>query len=193
MPPFISQHTVVAYLEDLPGVLTRVTTLARRRGYNIVSLAVGATEKAGISRLTLVFDADADGARRLVANLYKLVNVLFVEHAKGGQEIIARELALVKVTATSDSRAALLQLVDAFKARAIDIDATSIVVELTDTAERVDSFVSVLAGYGIIELVRTGTVAMRRGVEASLVKKRGEALSLSILPPSGDDDDDKAA
>jgi len=189
MPPFVTQHTVVAYLEDLPGVLTRVTTLVRRRGYNIASLTVGGTEKQGVSRVTLVFDADADGARRLVANLYKLVNVLFVEHAKGGQEVVARELALVKVTATNDSRAAILQLVEAFKARPVDIDATSMILEITDMAERIDSFVSVLDGYGILEVVRTGTVAMRRGVDASFVERRTEALSASLLPPSGDDEE----
>jgi acetolactate synthase I/III small subunit len=187
MPPFITQHTIVAYLEDLPGVLTRVTTLVRRRGYNIASLSVGGTEKAGVSRLTVVFDADADGARRLVANLYKLV--LFVEHAKGGQEVVSRELALIKVTATSSSRAAILQLVEAFKARAVDIDAACMVLELTDTAERIDSFVQVLEGYGILELVRTGTVAMRRGIDAAFVEKRAEALSASMLPPAGDDDE----
>jgi acetolactate synthase-1/3 small subunit len=189
MPPFITQHTVVAYLEDLPGVLTRVTTLVRRRGYNIASLTVGGTEKQGVSRVTLVFDADADGARRLVANLYKLVNVLFVEHAKGGQEVVSRELALVKVTATNDSRAGILQLVEAFKARAVDIDAASMMLEITDTAERIDSFVNVLESYGILELVRTGTVAMRRGVDAAFVERRTEALSASLLPPSGDDEE----
>jgi acetolactate synthase-1/3 small subunit len=189
MAPFVTQHTVVAYLEDLPSVLTRVTTLVRRRGYNIASLTVGGTEKQGVSRVTLVFDADADGARRLVANLYKLVNVLFVEHAKGGQEVVSRELALVKVSATSDSRAAILQLVEAFKARAVDIDAGTMVLEITDTAERIDSFVSVLDAYGILELVRTGTVAMRRGTDASFVERRTEALSASMLPPSGDDEE----
>jgi acetolactate synthase-1/3 small subunit len=193
MPPFITQHTIVAYLEDLPGVLTRVTTLVRRRGYNIASLAVGGTEKRGVSRLTLVFDADADGARRLVANLYKLVNVLFVEHAKGGQEVVSRELALVKVAATSSSRGAILQLIEAFNARAVDIDPASLVIELTDSAERIDSLVQVLEAYGILELVRTGTIAMRRGVDAAFVERRTEALSASMLPPAGDDDDEAAA
>ena len=119
--------------------------------------------------------------------------MLFVEHAKGGQEVVSRELALVKVAATGANRGAILQLIEAFNARAVDIDPASLVVELTDSAERIDSLVQVLESYGILELVRTGTIAMRRGVDAAFVEKRTEALSASMLPPAGDDDDDEAA
>ena len=111
-------HTFVAYVEDKPGVLNRVASLMRRRAFNIESLTVGPTERDGVSRLTMVVDTDDMGARRLEANLYKLVNVLRVEIVTDLPSVV-RDLALVKVSADASSRAQVMQLVDVFRARVI--------------------------------------------------------------------------
>ena len=113
-------RTFIAYVEDLPGVLNRVTSLLRRRNYNIVSLTVGRTERAGVSRMTVVVEADEDAARRIEANLYKLVNVLFVEDTSRAATM-SRELALVKVRADAASRSEVMRLCDVFRARVVDV------------------------------------------------------------------------
>src|SRR5579863_3263057 len=104
-------RTFIAYVEDLPGVLNRITSLFRRRNYNIVSLTVGRTERPGVSRMTVVLEADEDAARRIEANLYKLVNVLFVQNASE-TATMARELALIKVRTTSADRGEVMRLCD---------------------------------------------------------------------------------
>jgi len=158
-------HTLVAYVEDKPGVLNRVASLFRRRAFNIESLTVGHTDQPGVSRMTIVVDSDDLGARRLEANLYKLVNVLRVEDVSGEAAVI-RDLALVKVTADGPARAQVMQLCDVFRARVVDVTNESLIIETTGTEDKIDSLVEVLRPYGIIEMVRTGIVAMRRGPAA---------------------------
>ena len=155
-------HTLVAYVEDKPGVLNRVASLFRRRAFNIESLTVGHTDQPGVSRMTIVVDSDDLGARRLEANLYKLVNVLRVEDVSG-EAVVVRDLALVKVTADGPARAQVMQLCDVFRARVVDVTNESLIIETTGTEDKIDSLVEVLRPYGIIEMVRTGIVAMRRG------------------------------
>jgi acetolactate synthase I/III small subunit len=155
-------HTFVAYVEDKPGVLNRVASLMRRRAFNIESLTVGHTDEAGVSRMTVVVDTDDMGARRLEANLYKLVNVLRVESVTSVPSVI-RDLALIKVTADANVRAQVMQLVDVFRARVVDVANDSLVIEITGTEDKIDGLVDVLRPFGIIEMVRTGIVAMRRG------------------------------
>jgi acetolactate synthase-1/3 small subunit len=154
-------HTFVAYVEDKPGVLNRVASLFRRRAFNIESLTVGHTEQPGVSRLTVVVDTDEFGARRVEANLYKLVNVLRVE-AVSDVPAVVRDLALIKVH-TNGNRAEVMQLVDVFRARVVDVQNESLIVEITGTEDKIDGLIDVLRPYGIIEMVRTGLVAMRRG------------------------------
>ena len=167
----------VAYVEDQPGVLNRVTSLFRRRGYNIVSLNVGRTHEAGVSRMTFVVEADEDTARRIEANLYKLVNVLSVEDITG-KPAMARGLALIKVTVGADKRSEVLQLCDVFRARAVDVGTDTLIVEITGDQGKIDGLVTILAPFGIAEMVQTGTVAMTRGV-------KGEAATgASQQPPS---------
>jgi len=158
-------HTLVAYVEDKPGVLNRVASLFRRRAFNIESLAVGHTDQAGVSRMTIVVDSDELGARRLEANLYKLVNVLRVEDVTD-QAAVVRDLALIKVSANTEARAQVMQLCDVYRARVLDVTNESLIVEITGTEDKLDSLIEVLRPYGIIELVRTGRVAMRRGATA---------------------------
>ena len=155
-------RTFVAHVEDRPGVLNRVVSLFRRRGYNIESLTVGRTEKEGVSRLTVVMEADDDAARRIEANLYKLVNVLFVEDLTR-TATVARDLALLKVRTTSETRPHLLQLAEVFRARAVDVTPDATVLEITAAADKIDNFIEVLRPFGIAEMVRTGLIAMKRG------------------------------
>jgi len=161
-PDAVKTHTIIAHVEDKPGVLNRIASLFRRRGFNIVSLTVGRTAEPGVSRLTLVIDADDDTARRIEANLYKLVNVLLVEDVTS-VPLISRELALIKVRAGSETRPRVLQVCEVFGARVIELTADMLTLELTATHDKIDDLVGVLRSEGIIEMVRTGVVAMARG------------------------------
>lgn len=156
------KHTLIAYVEDVPGVLNRVASLFRRRNFNIDSLTVGRTEQAGVSRLTVVVDATDAGARIVEANLYKLVNVIRVDDLTH-KPALNRELGLVKVKVTPDTRSQVLELVDVFRARVVDVDEESVVIEVTGTPEKIGKFEMVMRPYGILELVRTGSVSMARG------------------------------
>lgn len=156
------KHTLIAYVEDVPGVLNRVASLFRRRNFNIDSLTVGRTEQAGVSRLTVVVDATDAGARIVEANLYKLVNVLRVDDLTH-KPALNRELGLVKVKVNATTRSQVLEFVEMFRARVVDVDEESLVIEVTGTPEKIGKFEMVLRPYGILELVRTGSVAMARG------------------------------
>jgi acetolactate synthase I/III small subunit len=157
-------RTFIMHVEDLPGVLNRVTSLFRRRGYNIESLAVGRTEVDGVSRMTIVMEADDDAARRIEANLYKLVNVLRVEDTTW-RPTVTRELALIKVRTAEATRAEVLQLTEVFRARVIDVGPEALIFEITGTRDKIDSLADVLARYGVVELVRTGAIAMVRSAD----------------------------
>jgi acetolactate synthase-1/3 small subunit len=158
-------RTFIAHVEDVPGVLNRVASLFRRRAYNIESLTVGRTHQPGVSRMTLVMEADADGARRIEANLYKLVNVLRVEDVTG-EETMSRDLALIKVKADSGARPHVLQLCEVFRARVVDVGTDALTVEITGTVDKVDGLLRVLEPYGVLEMVRTGAIAMTRGTSS---------------------------
>jgi acetolactate synthase-1/3 small subunit len=163
-------RTYIMHVEDVPGVLNRVTSLFRQRNYNIESLTVGRTEVSGTSRMTVVLEADDDSARRIEANLYKLVNVLRVEDTTR-RPCVERELALIKVRADESSRAQVLQLADVFRARVIDVAPEALIFEITGPRDKIDGLVGVLASYGILELVRTGAVAMLRSAEAATTEQ----------------------
>jgi len=167
-------HTFVVYVEDRPGVLNRVVSLFRRRGFNIESLSVGHTDLSGVSRMTIVMEADEADARLVEANLYKLVNVLRVEGLSEGDAVL-RDLALIKVRATTEQRAQVLQIVNVFRARVVDVVTEAMVVEITGSEDKIEGLVDVLRPFGIIEMARTGTIAMRRGAEhtAALRARRG--------------------
>ncbi len=162
------KRTLVVYVEDKPGVLNRVASLFRRRAFNIESLTVGHTEQPGVSRMTIVVSADDITAKRIEANLYKLVNVLRVEDVTY-QPSVVRDLALIKVRADVDSRVQILQIADVFRARAVDVTNGSVIVEVTGTEDKIDGLVEVLRPYGILEMVRTGIVAMSRRTSTSAI------------------------
>jgi acetolactate synthase-1/3 small subunit len=155
-------NTYVVYVENKPGVLTRVASLFRRRAFNIDSLTVGRTEKPEVSRMTITVDADVDQAKRIEANLYKLVNVLLVENITD-QPAIVRDLAMIKVAATHEARSHVLELASVFRARVVDVAPDSLTIEITGAEDKIDGLLEVLRPYGVLEMVRTGIVAMRRG------------------------------
>lgn len=154
--------TFVVLVENKPGVLTRVASLFRRRAYNIESLTVGHTETPGVSRMTIVVDTDAEGAHHVEAHLYKLVNVLRVDNVTQRPNV-TRELTLIKVATTARTRPEIFQLADVFRARIIDVSADSLVLELTGGMAKLDRLLEVLQPYGVLEMARTGTLAMARG------------------------------
>jgi acetolactate synthase I/III small subunit len=156
-------RTLIALVEDKPGVLTRVASLFRRRAFNIESLTVGHTEQPGISRMTIVVDSERTDAQKVAQNLRKLVNVIHVEDVTG-KPAVMRDLALIRVQANGGgSRSEVMQLVDTFRARVVDVGLDSLMVEVTGTEEKVEGLVEVLRPFGVLEMVRTGRVAMVRG------------------------------
>ncbi len=157
-------RTFVVHVENKPGVLNRVASLFRRRSFNIDSLNVGTTHEPGVSRMTIVCQADDDTAKRIEANLYKLVNCLRVDEITDVPSV-GRNLALIKVGVDAERRAEVLQLCDVFRARPIDVGPESVVVEITGAPDKIEGLVEVLRPFGVLEMVQTGTVAMARGAQ----------------------------
>ena len=155
------KHTLIALMEDKPGVLNRVSGLFRRRNYNIEGLSVGHSEEPGISRMTIVVNGDERIVEQVVKQLEKLVNVTHVRNVSHEPAVI-RELALIKVKAGPGTRSEIIELTNVFRARIIDVGATALTVEMTGPEDRVNSFLGLLEPYGIEELARTGRVAMVR-------------------------------
>jgi acetolactate synthase-1/3 small subunit len=164
--PAAPPHTFIVHVEDRPGALNRVVSLFRRRACNIASLAVGRTERPGISRITLVVGAEPGAAARLVMNLYKLIDVVQVEDVTTAKAVI-REMVFVKVG--GKMRSEVLQLCEVFRARVVDLGPASITVEATGAQDKMDGLIEALRSFGILELVRTGAVAITRGVRAAAV------------------------
>ncbi|MEA1960162.1 MAG: acetolactate synthase small subunit [Bacillota bacterium] len=157
------KHTLAVTVENKPGVLTRVATLFRRRGYNIDSLTVGTTENPTISRMTIVVEGDDMIIEQVTKQLYKLVDVIKIVDISE-EQAVERELAMIKVKADSN-RSEIVQIVDIFRARIVDIGKTSMIIEVTGDGGKVDAIIDSLQPFGIQELVRTGKVAMVRGAK----------------------------
>lgn len=155
------QHTIIALVENKPGVLNRVASLFRRRNFNIESLSAGQTERPDISRMTIVTSENVD-ARQVEANLYKLVNVIDVQDVTN-QPAITRDLALIKIQCPPERRTEVASLAEIFRASIVDIAKDSVIVEITGTEDKIEGLVELLRPIGILEMVRTGQVAMVRG------------------------------
>jgi acetolactate synthase-1/3 small subunit len=173
----MTMHTFTVYVEDVPGVLNRVASLFRRRGFNITSLAVGHSETPGVSRMTVVVQTDSGGAHRIAAHLYKLINVIRVEDITERPAVI-RDLALIKVSADREHRPSLMQLAEVFGARVVDVSPQSIVIEMSGSEAKIDGLLDVLRPYGVLEMVRTGRVAMSRGVGSQRPGASGPAATI---------------
>ena len=175
------KHTLVALMQDRPGVLNRAVSLFRRRGFNIESLAVGHSETAGVSRMTLV--VEADDVEQVVKQLYRLIEVLKVSDVTS-EATVERETALMKVHAPAASRAAVLAVTRAFDAKVADVGMTTMIVEMTGTPAKVENFVDVLRPFGIKEMMRSGRIAMVRGAQTHRVA--GAAHRAAGNLPAGD-------
>jgi acetolactate synthase I/III small subunit len=176
--------TLAVYVQDHPGVLNRVASLFRRRAFNIESLTVGHTERAGISRMTIVVDAPESSRTRIEANLYKLIEVERIESIPI-ETAVSRDLALIKVAASQATRSEVMQLVHVFRARVVDVATESLVVEITGTEDKIDGLIDVLRPYGVLEMVRTGRVAMTRGTASSDTQEASESVATDDATPSG--------
>ena len=156
------QHTLIALVEDKPGVLTRVASMFRRRGFNIASLAVGNSEQPGLSRMTFVVNGDDYTVSQVAKQLDKLIDVIEVSDITS-ESTVTRELALIKVKTNQMTRGEIIQIVNLFRANIIDVGSESMVIEITGESDKINALQDLLAPFGILEMLRTGLVAMVRG------------------------------
>ena len=164
----MAKHTLIALVEDKPGVLNRVASLFRRRGFNIDSIAVGHTEIPRLSRMTIVVDGTAASVEQARKQLDKLIDVVKVTDITG-DDMVARELALIKIRATPSTRSEIIQIVDIFRANIVDVASGSVTVEVTGDDDKIDSLFRLLKGFGIREVARTVRIAMVRGASGPLI------------------------
>lgn len=158
----VTKHTVVALVEDKPGTLNRIASLFRRRGFNIDSITVGHSEIPNLSRVTIIVDGATTTVEQVRKQLDKVIDVVRVSDITG-DDLIAREMALIKVKATSANRSEIMQIVDIFRANIVDVAVDSVTVEVTGDEQKVNSLLNLLRGFGIRELARTGRIALTRG------------------------------
>ena len=156
------KHILSILVENKPGVLTRITGLFARRGFNIDTLAVGPTDDETVSRITLTLDGAVHPIDQVTKQLHKLINVLKIRDLEPG-ETLARELALFKVSADGSARAEVMQICEIFRAKVVDVTKRSVVVEVTGTCDKVDAFEALVRPFGLIEMARTGEIAISRG------------------------------
>ena len=156
------KHTLVALVENKPGVLNRVSSLFRRRAFNIESIAVGHSEQPGLSRMTVVVNGDSARIEQVRKQLDKLINVVRVSDITA-EDIVTRELALIKVKTTIVTRSEIIQIVDIFRANIVDVASDSLTVEVTGDEDKLESLLELLRGFGVTEINRTGRIALTRG------------------------------
>jgi len=156
------KHILSILVENKPGVLTRIAGLFARRGFNIDTLAVGPTDDPTLSRITLTLDGAMHPIDQVTKQLHKLVNVIKIRDLEP-TETVARELALFKISADGSSRAEVMQMVDIFRGRIIDVAKRSVIVEVTGSWEKIEAFERMVRPFGLIEMARTGEIAISRG------------------------------
>ena len=156
------KHVLSILVENKPGVLTRIAGLFARRGFNIDTLAVGPTDNERLSRITLTLDGAVHPIDQVTKQLHKLVNVLKIRDLEP-RETLARELAMFKISADGSSRGEVMQICEIFRGKIVDVTKRSIVVELTGTCDKVDAFEQLVRPFGLIEMARTGEIAIARG------------------------------
>lgn len=171
-----TKHTIIALVEDKPGVLNRMSSIFRRRGFNIDSIAVGHCEMPHMSRMTVVVNGAATIVEQVRKQLDKAIDVVKVIDITG-EKITARELALIKVRTTSGTRSEIIEIADIFRANIVDVSADSLTIEITGDEDKIDSLLKLLHGFGINEISRTGRIAMVRGVTGSLPKPEQKTKS----------------
>lgn len=164
------KHTLVAWMKDRPGVLSRVASMVRRRNFNIDSLQVGHSEEPGISRMTFVVDGDERMVDQVIKQLRKVVDVTRIENLTD-KPIVAREMALIRVSTTPDNRSDIIQAVNMLKGDIVDVGSDSMVAQIVGSEDRVDTLITLLGDFGILEMVRTGRVALARGSKEHKFKR----------------------
>lgn len=174
------QRILAVLVENRAGVLSRVAGMFSRRGFNIDSIAVGQAEDPRYARMTIVVRGDEDDVEQVTKQLHKIIDVIRVSDLTD-DDMVERELVLVKVSAGSENRAEILQIVDIFRARIIDVSERSLIVEATGDSGKVDAMVNMLRPFGIKELVRTGRVAMARGTQATQPVEHGHRRQLEAI------------
>jgi len=180
----MSTHTIVALVQNRPGVLNRIASKWRQRGFNIESLAVGHSEVPGLSRMTFTVDGTTTDVDQVLKQMDKIIEVIklsdLTEH-----DMLHRELALVKVAASEQQRSAIIDIVEVFRSKVVDVAAETLVVEATGTEEKVDAIIEMLRPFGIKELVRTGRIAMTRG-SATPMAVDGKRFEQHRYRPAGE-------
>lgn len=184
------RHVLAVIVNNRPGVLNRIASLARARNFNIESLAVGHTERPDVSRMTITLRGDDFAVEQMEKQLYRLIDVLKIQDLSH-TGVIEHELALIKVRASNHNRAEILKIVELYKGRVLDVAADTLIIEASGTEQEVDAVVALLHSFGIRELVRTGVVAMGRGsstVDVEQILKAGEvpALPEYLAAPASD-------
>ncbi len=168
-----TKHTIVALVEDKPGVLNRIASLFRRRGFNIDSIAVGQSEFPNQSRVTIIVDGAATMVEQVRKQLAKVIDVVKVSDITS-EDIVTRELALFKVKANSTTRSEIIQIVDIFRANIVDVAMDSVTIEVTGDEDKIQSLYNLLRGFGIKEVSRTGRIALTRGTISSMPTEEKE-------------------
>jgi len=176
------KHVIVATVEQQPHTLNRILSLFRMRGFAIESMTWGHTEIPGIMRLTLVVDGSKTMIEQVTKQLYKVIEVRKVSDITEDRTV-TRELALIKVTAKAQNRAEIMQIADIYQAKIVDVTLTSLMIEVTGPTEKIDSFVALVRGFGIKEMVRTGVVAMVRG--SNVLTERALSAEERSVPENG--------
>ena len=177
----VDLHTITALVEDRPGVLARVAGMFSRRGFNISNLAVGHSETPNLSRMTFVVEGDEWVVEQVTKQLYKLIDVVQVNDITS-DSIVVRELALIKVKSTTDTRPEIMQIVDIFRANIVDVSSDAVIIEVTGDEDKVDALVQLLKPFSIREMMRTGRVAMTRGASATGGKAAAEPTTDQSAP-----------
>jgi acetolactate synthase-1/3 small subunit len=162
-----NRHTITALVEDRPGVLNRVASMFRRRGFNIASLAVGHSEIPNLSRMTFVVEGDSNVVEQVTKHLHKLIDVIKVSDISN-DNAVNRELALIRVKSSVHTRSEIMQIVDIFRANIVDVAPDSLIVEVVGDEDKIDALQNLLRSFGLMEVMRTGTIAMSRGMNSSL-------------------------
>lgn len=158
----MAKHALSVLVENHPGVLSRVAGLFSRRGFNIDSLAVGVTENKDISRMTIIVDGDDYTVEQVSKQLNKLIDIIKIKQLDKGDSV-SRELALIKVAATASTRAEIIQIVEIFRANIVDVSKNTLTIEISGGTDKVAALEDMVRGFGIKEIVRTGTIAIERG------------------------------
>ena len=158
----MSRHTLSILVQDQPGVLARIAALFSRRGYNIESLAVGTTETVGVSRMTIVVNVEQESLEQITKQLNKLINVLKIVELDESTAV-EREMMLIKVRADESTRNGVLQLVELFRAKVVDVSQDAVTIEVTGSRDKLDALLVVLEPHGIKEIVQSGVIALARG------------------------------